>query len=105
MFCSAENYSFTVTKQMHRKKSVNDKTKTLLKYDLFKKRSFSWYFTSSGCLSAFGLNALTFAEANPDNITEKVFLCNLFSLHHVFVLGLKILTLQHSVAKKENTGK
>ena len=30
---------------------VNDKTKTifiLLKYDLFKKRSFSWYFTSSG---------------------------------------------------------
>ena len=31
----------------------NDKTKTiyiLLKYNLFKKRSFSWYFTSSGYL-------------------------------------------------------
>ena len=32
---------------------INDKAKTiyiLLKYDLLKKRSFSWYFTSSGYL-------------------------------------------------------
>ena len=55
MFCSAENYSFTVRKQIHRKESVCHRYRIIIVVEVH-------------------------SRINSGNSTENVFLCNRFSL-------------------------